>query len=295
MRRVGKNTFVEIYRPGCNPGFVETSDGVVMIDTPQHPIDAVRWRERIEEAGPIRYLINTEPHGDHTLGNRFFKGATVVGQRSLAPIFEPYMERMRTNFIARAPNDDPDSVWLYEHPDYQAANGPTLLFDDQLTLHAGNHTFQCIHMPGHTAPQTSVFIPDEGVVFTGDNIFCRCRSWLQEADPWLWLDSLKAIERLDVDIIVPGHGEPCTKEYLRTQAQIIHEWLGEIGKLVDQGVDEDEVVARGGELINTIDPFPIGQRLDDWRDRIGGLNAKNLYLSIRQREGRVTGAEAPVV
>ena len=55
MRRVGKNSFTEIYFAGCNPSFVETSDGYVMIDSPQQPIDAVRWRERMEDKAPIRY------------------------------------------------------------------------------------------------------------------------------------------------------------------------------------------------------------------------------------------------
>ena len=71
MRRVGRNSFTEIYFAGCNPSFVETSDGYVMIDSPQQPIDAVRWREAMEEKAPIRYLINTEPHGDHIAGNAF--------------------------------------------------------------------------------------------------------------------------------------------------------------------------------------------------------------------------------
>src|SRR5437764_2031219 len=72
MRRVGPHAFTEIYFAGCNPSFVETSDGYVMIDSPQQPIDAVRWRERMEEKAPIRYLINTEPHGDHISGNAYF-------------------------------------------------------------------------------------------------------------------------------------------------------------------------------------------------------------------------------
>ena len=50
MRRVGPHSFTEVYYAGCNPSFVETSDGYVMIDSPQQPIDAVRWRERTAEA-----------------------------------------------------------------------------------------------------------------------------------------------------------------------------------------------------------------------------------------------------
>jgi cyclase len=51
MRRVSPNVFAEIYFWGCNPGFVVTCDGVMMIDTPQQPIDAMRWREAISEHG----------------------------------------------------------------------------------------------------------------------------------------------------------------------------------------------------------------------------------------------------
>src|SRR5438093_6540714 len=80
MRRLSKNVWTEIYFWGCNPSFIETSDGVVMIDSPQQPIDALRWRECMDEHGPIRYLINTEWHVDHISGNAYFPSAEVIGQ-----------------------------------------------------------------------------------------------------------------------------------------------------------------------------------------------------------------------
>ena len=83
MRRVADGVYAEIYFWGCNPGFVTTSDGVFMIDTPQQPIDAVRWRERLLEHGPIRHLVNTEPHRDHIRGNAYFPGVEVIGQERM--------------------------------------------------------------------------------------------------------------------------------------------------------------------------------------------------------------------
>ena len=164
MRRVGPNSFTEIYFAGCNPGFVETSDGYVMIDSPQQPIDAVRWREQLEEKAPIRYLINTEPHGDHIAGNAYFPKVPVVGQVKLQECFDQYLNAFGSidEKRERFKQTDPDSVWLVGHPDYPPSHGPSVTFTDALTLNVGNHTFNIIHMPGHTAPQTSVYVPEEG-------------------------------------------------------------------------------------------------------------------------------------
>ena len=57
-------------------------------------------------------------------------------------------------------------------------------------------------------------MPDAGVVFTGDNVFHKCKTFIQEADPWQWLDTLNRIGQLDVEVIVPGHGEPCDKRFV---------------------------------------------------------------------------------
>ena len=119
MRRVGPHSFTEVYFAGCNPSFVETSDGYVMIDSPQQPIDAVRWRERMEDKAPIRYLINTEPHGDHISGNAYFPNVTVVGQVKLQECFDRYLYAFGTleEKRERFKQTDPDSVWLVGHPD----------------------------------------------------------------------------------------------------------------------------------------------------------------------------------
>ena len=285
MRRVGPNSFTEIYFAGCNPGFVETSDGYVMIDSPQQPIDAVRWREQLEEKAPIRYLINTEPHGDHIAGNAYFPKVPVVGQVKLQECFDRYLnafgsaEEKRERFK----QTDPDSVWLVGHPDYPISHGPSLTFTDSLTLNVGNHTFNIIHMPGHTAPQTSVHVPEEGIVFTGDNVFHKCRTWMQECDPWEWLAALDRIAALDVETIVPGHGEPCGKEYLREQAQIVENWVGFIETHVDRGIEADEIL-KEPILVTRQDPYPIGQRLFIHDERLTGLIVRNLHRRIRERK-----------
>jgi cyclase len=283
MRRVGKNVYAEFYYWGCNPGFLVTGDGVVMIDTPQQPIDAVRWRERLDEHGRIRHLINTEPHFDHIAGNAYFPGVEVIGQDGMPHRYHETVPRMIAAERAETMGQtDPDSVWLLNHPDYPP-NPPTRTFTDELTLHVGGHTVRCLHLPGHTAPQTGVYLPEEGVLFTGDNIFNRVKTFIQEADPWQWLATLERIRSIDAAVIVPGHGEPCDHSYLAVQAQIIEDWVGAVEGFVRRGMTEEEALAQPPP---DVDPFPIGQRLFPMRARVDAMNVSNLYKRISERVQR---------
>ncbi len=72
MQQLTSNIVIETQQKGANHGWVTTSDGLVLIDTPHKPSDAVRLRAEIERRGKLRYIINTEPHGDHWTGNAFF-------------------------------------------------------------------------------------------------------------------------------------------------------------------------------------------------------------------------------
>ena len=280
MRRIGRNVYTEVYFWGCNPSFIVTDDGVFMVDTPQQPIDAVRWREVIEAHGPIRHLVNTEPHGDHINGNAYFPGVEVIGQVGMKERYEQAIPQMTgPQRLERMKETDPDSVWLLNHPSYPP-NPPTRLFTDELTLRLGNHTFRCLHHPGHTPPQTSVYVPEEGVVFTGDNVFCRVKTFIQEADPWEWLESLKKIDALDVQVIVPGHGEPCDKSYLKEQAQIIQDWLGAVEDFMRRGLTLEDALK---EPRPQVDPYPIGQRLFAGSDGLDQRIITNLYNQIGAR------------
>jgi len=276
MRQISDNVFVEVYFWGCNPSFLRTSDGVVMFDTPQQPIDACRWREMLLSHGPIRHLINTEPHADHIWGNASFPGIEVIGHETLRPRYGATVPAFQSEeTVERFKQQDPDSVWLLNHPMYPP-NPPTRLFDKELDLHVGNHTLLVRHTPGHTLPQTSIILPDEGVVVTGDNIFQGCRTFIQEADPWQWLDALRDLEAMDIETIVPGHGEPCGKDYVSTQRQIIEDWTGFVEDFVRKGMSEDEAAKQPLER-HKLDPFPLGQRLWPREEWLNELMVRNIH------------------
>ncbi len=181
MKQLTANVFVETELRGANHGFVTTSDGIVMIDSPHKPSDAVKLRAEIERrGGRLRYIINTEPHGDHWTGNSFFDVPVVAHEGVRARILGTDLAA----HVARVASFGPEEPQLLEG---YRPNAPVITFQSGMTLHVGSHTFRMAHMPGHTLYQAAVIVEEEGVVFTSDNIFCKVHTWLQEADPVSWL------------------------------------------------------------------------------------------------------------
>jgi cyclase len=283
MRRVSEHAWAEFLQWGCNPGFIATSEGALLIDTPQQPIDALRWREHlVEHHGRIVHLVNTEPHPDHIRGNAYFPGVEVIGQAGMPRRYAAMIPMMTGAELGETLREvDPDSVWLFNHPDYPP-NPPTRTFDDRLVLELGGLEIQLLHTPGHTAPQTAVYLPSEGVVFTGDNVFHKCKTFIQEADPWQWLATLDRIGQLDAEVIVPGHGEPCDKRYLAEQARVIRNWLSAIEDVVRRGLSEEDALAEALPFAE-LDPYAPGQRLWPRWDEVNTRNIRNLYTRVRDR------------
>jgi len=189
MQQVTENIFVETGYRGCNPGFIVTSDGLVQIDTPHRPTDGIEYKKAVEEYGSVKYLINTEPHGDHFSSNFLFEATFVAHRDTRARMTDKaFMDRMKQMLIMI----DPDYAPYFD--DYSVPL-PEITFTDSMVLFVGEHTLKLMHLPGHTASQTAVFIPEEKVVFTGDNIFNKSPTFMHEALPKEWLDSLKRLRK----------------------------------------------------------------------------------------------------
>jgi cyclase len=278
MQTVTPNVFTTTRLRGCNPSFVTTSDGVVVIDTPQLPTRAVAMRREAESHGVIRYLVNTEHHVDHIFGNYFFKGAgTVVEHLGLfenfmvpTPDLDPFAYALEA-----IPTDDPDAASIVPDREtyYADPNKATIVFTGDLTLRVGDHTFNLIHTPGHTPGQVAVHVPEERVVFTGDTIFSECQTWLMTSNVDQWLESLERIRQLDVDHLVPGHGPVTTLDYIATQRAILMEWKAAVAAAVAKGWSREETVAR--VRFDTRYPVDIGQGY--MMDHIQTKNAGSLW------------------
>lgn len=278
MEQVTENVFTNTKLRGCNPSFVTTSDGVVVIDTPQLPTKAVEMRTEAEKHGPIRYLINTEHHVDHIFGNYFFMGAgTVVHHQGVYDNFMvPTPELNPYDYAKEAlPTDDPagEAIFPDEETYFDDPNKASIVFTGDLRLDVGDHTFDLLHTPGHTPGQVAVFVPDERVVFTGDTIFSDCQTWLMTSDVSQWLDALERIRQLEFDFLVPGHGPVTDKAYLDTQRMNLMEWETAIAAAIASGWSREETVER----VNFRDKCSVDIGQEYMMDHIQENNAGALY------------------
>ena len=268
MQQLTASVWAETSLRGANHGLVSTSDGIVLIDTPHKPSDALALRAEIERRGqPLRYIMNTEPHGDHWTGNTFFDAPVVAHEG----VRQRMIETDLVQHVARVSTFGPDEPRLLEN---YAPRLPVITFEKDLTLHVGNHTFHVIGMPGHTKYQAAVAVEEEGVVFTSDNIFCKVQAWVQEADPGDWQNALGALRALPQDTFVPGHGPICGKDYLNEMSAFLEEWVDYVRSGVNRGMSKDEAVA---SLTALTDRYPMDFGQDGMSPQVMKLNVANLY------------------
>ncbi len=282
---VTPNVFTDTTIRGCNPSYVVTSEGTVVVDTPQMPSKAVAMRREAESKGPIQYVINTEHHVDHIFGNYFFKGAgRVIHHQGLAdnfmvttPLLDPF------DYAAEGTQmSDPEGQAIMPSRDvyFQDPNRAKITFTGDCVLHVGDHTFNLIWTPGHTPGQIAVHVPEERVVFTGDTVFNDVQTWVMASNVDQWIDALNTISRLDVDKVIPGHGAVTDLKYLQTQKAVLLWWKSNVADAVAKGWSRDETIAR----VNMKDRYPVDIGQEYMMDYIQKHNAGILWDKLSANE-----------
>jgi cyclase len=269
MLQITENVFVKYGTRGANIGIIKSSDGLVMVETPMVPEDAYLLRTEIAEIGPIRYIINTEPHQDHFTGNYYFEGTVVAHEGTREGILTASMEQFKGMLQMSAPGVKLEKDYYFRPP--------TLTFSQRLTLHLGKQNIVLINTPGHTPFETAVFLPREKVVFTGDNVVRGSMPFLHEALPYAWLDSLQKLGQLEVDFIVPGHGEVCDRSYLSEMSNNITAWIDVVKEAIEKGWTLDESQTR----INMLERYGGDKTRMAWVQKI---NIDNLYKVLSSKQ-----------
>jgi cyclase len=185
-------------------------------------------------AGPIDTLVDTHHHVDHTLGNHAFAGRTIIGHT----LTRTEMQRVgdpSDHIAAMAPQFAPDLAGEI------AIVPPNVTYTDRMTLYVDEREVQLIHVPtAHTIDDTLVYLPAEQLLFAGDIAFFYVTPLAFEGSVLGWLDAIAAVEAMDVERIVPGHGPVGSHAelgLLRGYFELLHD---EARRLYDAGVPADQ-------------------------------------------------------
>ncbi len=232
MQQITKNVFVETEFPGCNTSIIATSEGSIIVDTPMVPSLAEMWAsEARKRGGSIRYVINGEPHTDHVAGNCWF-GAPVIAAKGVREwIGRLTRKDLEGELSWMAPNTLPlTDDFHYRLPEFSVL--------DELYIHLGNHTLQLIVTPGHTPYNMAVYVPEEKVLFTSDNvvegmpIFVHCAP--------AWLESLKRLAQFDAEYVIRGHGSIGDKSSIKEMMESVQYCFDEVKNAIQQGWSLEE-------------------------------------------------------
>jgi cyclase len=184
-----------------NTGFIVGDDAVVAIDATSTERRTRALLDAIRDITPtpVRTLVNTHHHGDHTNGNCLFADATVIGHRLCR-------EGVRAQVIGGL-----DAVFGSVDWGELTIRPPEVVFDEQLTLYVGDVRVELHHLgtPAHTTNDVVAWLPDKRVLFTGDLVFNGGTPFMLMGSVEGFLEALPRLREFDAATLVPGHGPVC--------------------------------------------------------------------------------------
>ena len=197
--RVADNVYVftsEVYAQ-VNAGVIVGPEWSVVIDTLPVPSETIEMRDYIEKRinSPIRYVVNTHYHADHTFGNSWFKNAIIVGDRVCRDLMDT-RGREALN-VAKQHNREMQDVEIVL---------PSIVFEKgSLSIKVGKRTLKLLPLPGHSPDGIGVLVLEDRVLFSGDAMLPV--PFIVDGDPSILAESMKRIPRLNLESLVQGHGD----------------------------------------------------------------------------------------
>jgi cyclase len=206
-------------------------DGIVIVDDEFAPL-----AEKIQAAlkdlkiidQPVRFVINTHYHGDHTGGNPPFakSGSTVIAQ-----------DNVRKRLISGGTAGNGGSVKMEVKPAEKAAL-PIVTFEHDVTVHLNGEDIRALHFPaGHTDGDAIIFFPKNNVVHMGDDFVRYGFPFIDVASggsvQGMTEGLEKAIAQLPADVkVIPGHGQLSNLDDVRAYIQMLKDTTAAVQKAV---------------------------------------------------------------
>jgi len=190
---------------GANAGIIIAEQGIIAIDTLISAKEAQRFLRDIRKISnkPIRYVVNSHYHLDHSFGNAEFAslGAVIIAHENCAA----EMRLKAASGLANAENYGltPEDMAGTE------ITYPDITFTDRLQLALKEMGVELIYVaPSHSLGSILVYLPDEKVVFAGDVLFTDFHPFMGEGNIAGWQQNLDFLATLEADRIISRPRSP---------------------------------------------------------------------------------------
>ena len=294
--------------PQGNTTVVIGKQGVLVVDSTYLPSEARRDIAQIQKWTrlPVKYLVNTHWHYDHTMGNGTYAAAfpaiSVVAQRETAAHiagynpgwFERYPGR-RADFEARAASGkdrdgkplDADTIATYKkaaagtqkvEPEFKAIvdRVPDTTFDREMRVDLGGREVRLLHLGrGNTTGDAIVYLPKEKIVVAGD-LLDHPVPYLGGGYPAELVATLRAMGELDFTTIVPGHGEVLRGAPARAYLALVIEFVDTVVQQVSKEIYRAGSGARNQDAVR--DAVLKSLDVAGWRKKFGGDDKDNAAM-----------------
>lgn len=208
---------------------VVTREGIVVVDTlpfPEETQEMIGYLNSLN-AGPIKYLVNTHWHGDHTNGNYLFDDSVelVCHKRCQTAIQEHGYESLE---------EAKESTPLLEEATLRV---PDVVFEDgELVLHVGGKSVEVALSPGHTLDSSVAYVREDKVLLAADTLMpVPYFVWGDRHD---FKESLDHLRRYNLESVVQGHGEVLLRGEIPAAIESSIHYLDAVEQLVAQLVKE---------------------------------------------------------
>jgi alkyl sulfatase BDS1-like metallo-beta-lactamase superfamily hydrolase len=239
----------------ANVSVFDTESGLVLVDC-GHPAMAQRLFDEVRHwsAKPVELIVYTHGHVDHVFGSLMFDREAdangwprprVVAHSNVGKRFDRYRLTAGLNTEINRRQFQIGLAWPteYRHPDET--------YQDRLGLEVGGLRLELCHGRGETDDHTWVWLPQRGVLCTGDFFIWACPNAgnPQKVQRYAgeWAEALRAMDRLDAEILLPGHGLPIigaarVHQALREMAELLESLQTQTLRLMNEGATLNRVL-----------------------------------------------------
>jgi cyclase len=225
-----------------NAGIILTQDGVVLVDSGHNPIEGRKLLEVVKKltSMPVRILIDTEPHPDHTTAHFVFSPPAIVIAAAGAGDSMRNRERESPQRIQQLAASSPAMKTALEGYKFIP---PHVEYNQKMTLNVGERTLELTYLKGvHSEADTAIWLPKERIIFSASafvseqiNIF---RPFVTIPDI---LSAGKMMKALNPEHVVPGHGPPGTAKIFDDGEKYYALLIERVGALVKAGKSLDDI------------------------------------------------------